>query len=271
MTDEQEYVLGTGSDELDRLGFQHQVWAGHAARAWERAAFGPGQWILDAGCGPGFAAFDLARWVGERGRVHGVDASERFVEYLREQAAARGHPNVTAEVGDLTALELPRATFDGAWARWVLCFVEDADAAIARVAASLKRGGRFVVQDYLRYEGVMMAPEDPAFDRVFTAFVAALRAAGGDPHFGATLPARLERAGLAVEHVEPLSRVARPGSALWRWPKSFFDNFLPGLVASGQLAREELDAFDARWAEREKDPGAFFVSPPMIEVVAVKR
>lgn len=271
MAEEREYVLGTGEDELARLGFQHRVWSAQAARVWERAGFAPGHWILDVGCGPGYASFDMARIVGDAGRVHGVDASERFVAHLLEQAAARGLPSVTAEVGDLTHLALPADTFDGAYARWVLCFIADPDAVIERVAGALKPGGRFAVQDYLRYDGVMVAPEDPAFERVFGAVVEAWRAAGGDTRFGARLPALLERHGLAVEHAEPLVRIARPGQALWHWPRTFFDNFLPGLVSSGTLSRDELDAFNARWAERETQPGAFFVSPPMIEVVAVKR
>lgn len=270
-TEDGEYLLGVGDDELERLGFQHQVWAGHAARAWERAGFAPGHAVLDVGCGPGYAAFDLARLVREAGRVHGVELSARFVGHLRREAQARGFRNVTAEVGDVTALDLPEASFDGAWARWLLCFVADPEAVIRSVARSLKPGGRFVVQDYMKYLGVTIAPGDPAFDRVFRAIHESWRVAGGDGDVGARVPAMMERAGLAVEHVETLVRTARPGSAVWQWPRTFFNNFLPTLVAGGLLTREDVDAFDARWAERERDPGAFFSSPLMVEVIGVKR
>src|SRR5437868_13992169 len=88
--EEREYLLGTDDDELARLGFQHQVWAADAARAWERAGFTVGQRLLDVGCGPGYATLDLARLVGTAGHVHGVDVSPRFVEALRSRAAALG-------------------------------------------------------------------------------------------------------------------------------------------------------------------------------------
>ena len=246
------------------------MWAGEAARGWERAGFGPGHALLDVGCGPGYAAFDLARIVGARGRVHGVDVSERFVAHLQAEARARGMANLTAEVGDVAAMELP-AGFDGAWARWVLCFVPDAGAVVRSVARALKPGAAFVVQDYMKYEGVMMAPEDPAFDRVWAAMIASWRASGGDPHVGAALPALMEAEGLEVVEVHPIVRGARPGTALWAWPRTFFTNFLPTLVAGGFITRSDAEAFDARWAERERTPGAFFSTPPVVEVVGVKR
>ncbi|HEX8692468.1 MAG TPA: methyltransferase domain-containing protein [Longimicrobium sp.] len=271
MSEEREYLLGVNDGELERLGFQHQVWSAQAASAWERAGFGPGHALLDVGCGPGYATLDLARLVGAAGRVHGVDLSERFVAHVRRQAAARGLQGVTAEVGDVTALDLPEASFDGAWSRWVLCYLRDPGAAVRGVARALRPGAAFVVQDYMKYGGVLVAPEDPAFDRVFAAMMASWRASGGDPHLGARLPALMEQAGLRVVHVETLVRTGRPGSGVWEWPRTFFTNFLPTLVSNGFLTRADADEFDARWAERERDPGAFFSTPPMVEVIGVKR
>jgi SAM-dependent methyltransferase len=271
MTEEREYVLGTGDDELERLGFQHTVWSGYAARAWETAGFGPGQRLLDVGCGPGYAALDLARLVGPAGHVHGVDLSERFIGALRREVEARGVRNVTAEVADVAAGGVPAESFDGAYARWVLCFVPDPEAVVRQVARALRPGGAFVVQDYSHYGAVQVAPEHPSLQRIFPAIVRAWRERGGDPNVGAALPAMMERCGLRVAHLRPISRIGRPGTAMWRWPRSFFDNFLPALVQAGLLSAEEHAEFDARWAEWERLPGAFFVSPPMVEVVGVRR
>ncbi|HXU78754.1 MAG TPA: class I SAM-dependent methyltransferase, partial [Methylomirabilota bacterium] len=70
--EEKEYVLGTDGAELERLGLQHQLWLAQAASIWERAGFRRGHRILDVGCGPGFAALDLAERVGPRGRIVAV-------------------------------------------------------------------------------------------------------------------------------------------------------------------------------------------------------
>ena len=270
MREENEYLLGTDDDELRRLGFQHQVWIREAAAAWERGGFGPGQRLLDLGCGPGYATLDLARLVGASGHVTGVDVSPRFVAHLQARAAA-GATNVGAEVQDLETLELPPESFDGAYARWVLTFVRRPVETVARAARALRRGGRLVVHDYSRYEAVQLAPETPAFRRAIDAVLRSWTDAGGDPNVGARIPRMMVDAGLEVVSITPLARIARPGTALWQWPRTFFDNYLPGLVARGLLAQEEMDAFDAAWAERAADPAAFFVTPPMVEVVGVRR
>jgi ubiquinone/menaquinone biosynthesis C-methylase UbiE len=247
------------------------VWAREAAAAWERGGFGPGSRLLDLGCGPGYATLDLARLVGATGRVHGVDVSARFVAHLQQRAAALGVTNVAAEVQDAEALDLPAEHFDGAYARWVLTFLRRPEAVVSGAARALKRGGRLVIHDYSKYDAVQLAPEHPAFTRVIEVITRSWYDGGGDPSVGARIPRMMADAGLEVVSVTPLARIARPGDALWQWPRTFFDNYLPGLVAGGHLAREEMDAFDAAWAERAADPASYFATPPMVEVVGVKR
>ena len=61
------YLLGTDTKEFERLKAQHQVWSGATSRLWDLAKFGPGTRLLDLGCGPGFAAIELADRVGADG------------------------------------------------------------------------------------------------------------------------------------------------------------------------------------------------------------
>jgi ubiquinone/menaquinone biosynthesis C-methylase UbiE len=271
MREENEYLLGTDDDELRRLGFQHQVWMREAAASWERGGFGPGHHVLDIGCGPGYATLDLARLVGPRGRVVGVDVSPRFVAHLQALAAATRITNVSVEVQDVEELGFPSGSFDGAYARWVLTFLRRPEAVVAGAARALKRGGRLVVHDYSNYAGIQLAPEDPAVHRVVEAIVASWRDRGGDPNVGTRLPRMMVDAGLEVVSVTPLVRIARPGEALWQWPRTFYDNFLPHLVQTGYLSEDERQAFDAVWAARAVDPAAFLATPAMVEVVGVRR
>src|SRR5262247_2672440 len=100
-TEEREYVLGTDDGELQRLGFQHRVWSAPAFALWERAGVHRGAAVLDVGCGPGYGTLDLARLVGEQGRVLGVDVSERFLAHLRDEAERLRLPQVSAQLGDV--------------------------------------------------------------------------------------------------------------------------------------------------------------------------
>src|SRR3989304_6218773 len=158
-----EYVLGTDDEELMRLGFQHRVWGEQAFALWERAGFAPGQTIIDVGCGPGFATLDLARLVGPKGHVIAVDHSARFLEHLKGQLAAQGIQNVETRLQSVEQLDLPKESIDAAYARWVLCFLGDAQSVVAAVAKALRTGGVFAVQDYFQYRTATLAPTTPIF------------------------------------------------------------------------------------------------------------
>lgn len=267
MAEEIEYLFGTDDDELRRLGFQHQAWIRETAAGWDRGRFGPGGHVLDLGCGPGYAACDLALRLVD-GSVTGIDVSERFAAHARRQAAARGLRNLSVQVQDAEALDLPADTFDGVYCRWVLTYLRNPQRAIASAARALKPGGRMVLQDYSNYEALQLAPEPPAFRPVIRVLADAWRASGGDPDVGARLPRLMADAGLRVVSVTPIQRVARPGELLWSWPRTFFRNYLPVLVESGALREEMRIAFEAAWDAAEADPGAYFATPPMVEVVA---
>ncbi len=266
-----EYVLGTQDAELRRLGFQHRLWSRQAAEAWEAARFRPGQRLLDVGCGPGFATTELAQLVGPAGAVVGVDASERFINYLRARAAAISLPQIDARVGDVQNLDLPAATLDGAYARWVLCFVSDPMNVVQGVAAALRPGGVFVIQDYYYYRGAAICPTRPVVRKVFEAVDQSWRARGGDPDIGKRLPTMLAEAGFDVARIDPLVRVARPETALWQWPETFFANYLPTLVEMNLITTAEAEEWNEHWRQRTADPASAFITPPMLSIVAVRR
>lgn len=268
---EREYLLGTDAVELERLGYQHEVWKPVTTAGWEHGRFAPGSRLLDIGCGPGYTTLDLARLVGREGEVVGVDVSDRFAGYLRERARDAGASNVSVLVQDVARLDVPAGAFDGAYARWVLCFVPDPAAVLRGLARALRPGGRFVVHDYVRYPALAIAPPSDAFSRVIDAVVESWRASGGDPEIGLRLPALLDEAGFEVDSVSPVVRVARPGTALWSWPETFFRSYLPRLAEQGLVTQAAVDAFWQVWEARRTQAGAFFLTPPMVEIVAVRR
>jgi SAM-dependent methyltransferase len=265
-----QYVLGTDPAELARLGFQHRLWADLAHSSWRHADIAPGHRVLDVGAGPGFAALDIAQIVGSTGQVVAIDESQDFLDSLAQQAAARGASNIVSHRGDvqrLTHLPLTPASFDVAYARWVLCFVPDPAAVLAGVARLLKPGGRFVINDYFNYESMTIAPKNPAFTRGIHAVGRSWRDRGGDPDIVSRIPALAARAGLTTVHLQVHQRLAKPSDTMWHWPDSFWRNYAPKLVTSGHLSQQEYDAFMAAWDAAAADPHAFMLLPPVFEVI----
>lgn len=274
MTAEQPYVLGTGSDELERLGLQHQLWSDAAHDAWRRAEISIGQRVLDVGAGPGYASFDMAQMVTQQGAVVAVDESEPFLAHLEAQARTRGLPQITAYHGDAQHLDAAlgdEAPFDLAYARWVLCFVADPQAVIDGTAARLRLGGRFVIHDYFNYAAMTLAPRSAPHDRAVAATVIAWRGRGGDPDVVERLPQMLERAGFDVSWMRCLQRTARGGESMFTWVDTWWHTFGPKLVELGLFATADCDALLAELAAMRIDRTRFIQCPPVFELIAQKR
>ncbi len=267
----QEYVLGTHDAEITRLGVQHKLWSASAFAMWERAGISAGMTVLDLGCGPGYTSFDLAGVVSSEGKVIAIDESSRFIEHLKNRQRFFPDVSVEASVGDVQRLDVRAESIDAAYQRWVLCFVRDPEAVIRGVARALKPGGIFAIQEYMHYEGILLAPHSNSFHRFMTVVSDTWNRKGGDTKVGLKLPGLLEKHGLKVREIRPLHRVARPQSQLWMWPTIFIRTYAPKLVEEGELTAAEYEDLIRDWEARTNDSASFFCSPPMVEIIAVKQ
>jgi SAM-dependent methyltransferase len=270
MMAEKAYVLGTHDVEIERLGQQHHLWSEIAYGTWDRASIKGGSRVLEIGCGPGFTTLDIAGLATPTGRVLALDQSERFITHLMSKARLLNMPQIEGRVADVQRIPDLGEQFDAAYTRWVLCFIPDPEAAVASVAKALRPGGLFAMQEFHHYLGIALAPHSPPFRRACEAVEASFRAGGGDPSIGMRLPTLLEKHGLHVQSIRPISRIARPSDPLWQWPTVFYAQQLPRLVEAGFLTAQELAAFTADWAAKSADPGAYYMTPPMLEIVARK-
>lgn len=108
------------------------------ARTATGLALGPGDRLLDVGCGPGDAAAALA---AEAGSVVGVDLSAAMVATLRSRAAVSG------VVADALALPVATGSFAAVRAERTLQWVADPGAAVAEMVRALRPGGRLALID----------------------------------------------------------------------------------------------------------------------------
>src|ERR1700752_2628254 len=67
----------------------------HSAKVFPSLAVREGNKVVDAGCGFGDTAIQLARLVGPSGSVLGIDCCEGFLAYGRKDARDAGGANVT--------------------------------------------------------------------------------------------------------------------------------------------------------------------------------
>ena len=109
------------------------------------AEVGPGQRVLDVGCGTGDPTLQVAVLVGPHGRVLGIDVAEAMIATGRERAAALGLGHVEFRTADVTTMDLPVESFDAVLGRWSVIYVADAPAALARLRRALVPGGHIAL------------------------------------------------------------------------------------------------------------------------------
>lgn len=110
-----------------------------------RAAMGvgPGDRVLDIGCGAGESTRDAARVAAS---VLGVDTSEQLLARARSQSTER----VTYERGDAEVHPFAPASFDLAISRFGTMFFADPGAAFHNIARAVRPGGRLVMMVWQR-------------------------------------------------------------------------------------------------------------------------
>lgn len=263
------YPLGTNPSELERLRFQHSVWGGVTRAFLDRAGLAPGMRVLDVGCGPGFVTAEIAERVGPRGSVVALDESPLWIAEVERTITERRLANVRTMRARIEGAELEPASFDLVFARWVLSFVPDPAAAIARLARALRPGGVLAIEDY-NHEGVSLFPDGAGFRAVVRATRELYRRAGGDAFVAGKLPALFRAAGLQTVAIQPNVLCGGPTSPAFRWAGLFFPAFSRTMQEKGFLTAEERELFLAEWAERESNPDALFFSPIVADAMARK-
>lgn len=264
-----QYPLGSSDLELQRLGFQHEVWGTHTRAFLQRIGVGPGARVLDLGSGPGFVAFDLAALVAPGGSVVALDEAPRWIEHMQSEIARRGIANVALVRSRIQDLALEPESFDIVFARWVFSFLPDPDAVARTLARCLKPGGVLAIQDY-NHEGISVFPESEGLRAVVRATRATYARAGGDMWVAGRSARIFAAAGLESIELRSIVECGGPESPAFRWADRFFPHFSGVMAESGVLSAADRALFLEEWEARKRDPTALFFSPIIVDAAARK-
>jgi SAM-dependent methyltransferase len=237
---------GFEQEKPERLAGIEATWDPGTRALLASLGIGPGWRCLEAGAGGGSIAVWMAEQIGADGSVLASDLDTTHVEpFAGGVLEVRRH--------DLLRDELPEAEFELVHARSVLSWLGDRDA-LQRLVASLAPGGWLLLEDF---DWAIGGPADgaPSVARAYDAILDVIESVGYDRHFGRTLLARVERAGLEDTGSEGRSHVLRGGS-----PGTAFDRF-------SLLAQRETMAGSGALTELEFEEALRYLEDPARHVL----
>ena len=126
----------------------------------DQAAIEAGQRVLDIGCGCGATTLEIARRVGPRGHVLGLDISAPMLDRARQRGEVLGFMQAAFVQADAQTHPFPPESFDLAFSRFGVMFFDDPTAAFANIRRALKPNGRlhFVCWRDIKQNPWMLAP-----------------------------------------------------------------------------------------------------------------
>jgi ubiquinone/menaquinone biosynthesis C-methylase UbiE len=199
-----------------------------------------GMSLLDTGCGTGDDVWDLARVVGPRGRMVGVDVSGAMIAEAKKRHALSGLPVEFVE-GDAQNLTFPDASFDRCRTERMLMHLDDPEKALAEMVRVVRPSGKVVVFDF-DWDAVFVdSPYKGTTRKIVHAFCDGIK----HGWIGRSLPRMFHAAGLT--EVTCVPHTVRPHYA---FAHRLFDGHLAKAQQAGVLSADEL----ARWWSTSSRP-----------------
>lgn len=205
--------------------------------------------VLDVGSGPGFLAMAMAKKVGPKGKVYGIDISEYLLKLAKLKC--KDIQSIEFKYGSAADTEFPDENFNKLICTQVLEYVQDVDLALNEFNRVLKKGGKIALLD-TDWDSIVWNSNDP---NRMSKILKEWEGHATYPFLPRTLASRMTKSGFKIEKVKViplLNHHYNPNT----YSNRMIDLIVPYVVNKGSISLQVAEA----WANELRNQENYFFS-----------
>jgi ubiquinone/menaquinone biosynthesis C-methylase UbiE len=225
---------------VDHLLAQAEFLGPDATDLLDRIGVAPGASVIDIGCGVLGIPPQLRSWVGNEGRVVGLDIEPRLLA-LAGQLSARHSLGAQTVRADAASTGLPSGSFELVHERMLLLNVTRPEDVVAEMARLARPGGVVALQEP-DSAAWAIDPPHPAWDLLLAEVTDVYPRTGRDFHTGRRAARLLREAGLQDVQAGVMARLTASGEHFHTFLLTLTVLTREEIIAGGQLTPGQLDS-----------------------------
>ncbi len=174
------YILGSMKEEQRRLNIQSAIFENETRRTLKLAGIKPGMQCVDLGCGAGDTTFLLAKLVGDKGHVTGIDINKNIIKTCKQRAREKDSKNTKFLVRSVYDTKLKEHDYDLVFSRFLFQHLTKPESAILEMSRIAKEKGVLVVEE-LDHGFWLCYPFESNLEKLRNVYVELLQLNGSDP------------------------------------------------------------------------------------------